>query len=321
MTKISRTQLELGNESALRRIDALTLQASPLRQALQQLTEPAIRWQETLDTQARQLTESAIHWQETLDTQARQLTESIHWQETLGERALQQLTEPAIRWKETLDTQARQLTESARLAALALQESPAMQALRDFSNLPFSSAVRERVFSELDSIERTQIEPGEHPDFPIDQDIQLEIQRELEGNRDYKALSERAQVFLLYVYHYYLLPILINCMIVPMIIAHTQKVQTELQENKTPAEIRSYVRKPVHGINKELLKGYRAVKGSNVHLRKEPSMRSKIITKLPSGKLIRVQNKSKRSWLLVEVDIEGEVFVGWISRRYTTYFK
>ena len=236
-------------------------------------------------------------------------------------KALQQVHE-SIRMQEASMVKAlQQMTKSIRLPALTLQDSPTMQALREFSNLPFTLAERERVFSALDSIERTQIEPGEHPDFPIDQDIQLEIQRELEGNRDYKALSERAQVFLLYVYHYYLLPILINCMIVPMIIAHTQKVQTELQENKTPAEVRSYVRNPVHGVNKELLKGYRVVTGSNVHLRKEPTMKSEIITKLPLGKLIKVLNKSNRSWLHVEVDIEEEIFVGWISRRYTTYFK
>ena len=201
-----------------------------------------------------------------------------------------------------------------------LSDSSTVKALREFSNLPFSSAERERVFSALDSLERIQPDPGEHPDFPIDQDIQLEIQRELERNKDYKALSERAQVLLSYVYHYYLLPILI-CMIVPIIMARFQRVQTELQENKTPAEIRSYVRKPFHGLNKELLKGYRVVTGSSVHLRKEPNMKSEIITKLPLGKLIEVRDKSNRSWLHVKVDIEEERFVGWISRRYTTYFK
>ena len=106
-----------------------------------------------------------------------------------------------------------------------------------------------------------------------------------------------------------------------MITTYTQKVQTGLQENKTPAEVRSYIRNPVHEVNKEQLKGYRVVTGSSVHLRKEPAMKSEIITKLPLGKLIKVLNKSNRSWLHVEVDIEEKMFVGWISRRYTTYFK
>ena len=196
-----------------------------------------------------------------------------------------------------------------------------MRAIREFSNLPFSSAVREIVFSELDSLGRARPDIEEYPGFTTDQDIQLEIQRELEGDSDYNALSESAKALLSYIYHYYFLPIFIGVVIVPMMMAYTQGVQTELQENKTPAEIRSYVRKPVHGVNKELLKGYRVTTASNVHLRKAPNMKSPIITKLPLGKLVEVLDKSKRSWLFVEVDIEGERFVGWVSRRYTTYFK
>ncbi len=74
-------------------------------------------------------------------------------------------------------------------------------------------------------------------------------------------------------------------------------------------------------VNKEQLKNFRIVIGSDVNFRKGPSMKSEIITKLPLGKLIEVLDRSNRSWLRVKVEIEGEKFIGWVSRRYTIYFK
>lgn len=100
-----------------------------------------------------------------------------------------------------------------------------------------------------------------------------------------------------------------------------QKVQISLREKETPAEIKSYTRKPIPGINKNLLKGYRVVTGADVHLRKDPSMKSDIITTLTRGQLLAVLDKSNRSWIFVKVEIEREEFVGWVSRRYTAYFK
>ena len=50
-------------------------------------------------------------------------------------------------------------------------------------------------------------------------------------------------------------------------------------------------------------------------------MKSEIITILPVGTLVEIIDKSDRSWLLVEVEIDGVLEQGWISRRYTAYFK
>ena len=210
--------------------------------------------------------------------------------------------------------------DSARLTAMALQESPAMQAIREFSNSPFNPAVKEVVFSELDSLDTDHLDLPEDQDFAIDQDIQLEIERELEGSCDYNSLSEKTKSLLVYIYNKYLRPFFISCL-AAIVVTDVQKLQIRLQDKETPAEIRSYLRKPIPEINKELLKGHRVITGSDVNLRKEPSMKSEVITKLPLGKLIEVLDKSNRSWLLVEVDIEEEAFVGWVSRRYTIYFK
>ena len=210
------------------------------------------------------------------------------------------------------------MNEVVNSALLAIQNSPVIQAMREFSNLPFSSVVRDRVFTELDSLRIDQFNLLEIQ--AIDQSIQVEIQKELAGNRDYNRLSKRAQLSLSSTYHKYFLPIILG-LLTNIIVEMAQEVQISLEKKETPAEIKSYVRQPIPGINKNLLKGYRVVTGSDVHLRKGPSMKSDIITTLPQGKLLEVENKSNRSWIFVKVKIEGETFVGWVSRRYTTYFK
>ena len=172
------------------------------------------------------------------------------------------------------------VVDSARLTAMALQESSAMKAIREFSNTPFNPVVKEIVFNDLDALEINQPDISEYPDFDADQSIQSEIQKELAGSRDYNRLSERAKSVLLYIFHRCLLPILLYYL-APIIVTNVQKVLTDLEENKTPAEVRAYVRKPTYGINKELLRSYRVVTGSDVHLRKKPSMKSEVITKLP----------------------------------------
>ena len=237
--------------------------------------------------------------------------------------AILAIQESAARAEKALKPFLSAFQETARMneflnpALLAIHESPAMQAMREFSNLPFSSVVRESVFSELDSIGIDQFDLPEDQD--IDQSIQAEIQKELAGNRDYNRLSKRAQLSLSYIYHKYFLPIILGSL-TAIIMQVAQKVQISLEKKETPAEIKSYVRKSIPEINKNLLKGYR-VASSDVHLRKGPSMKSDIITTLPLGQLLEVLDKSNRSWIFVKVEIEGEEFVGWVSRRYTTYFK
>ena len=219
----------------------------------------------------------------------------------------------------------RQIQEVYNRLAVSLQESPAMRAIREFSNTPFDPVVKEIVFNDLDALEIEQPDISEYPDFDTDQNIQSEIQRELAGKRDYNGLSNRAKSFLLVIFLYCILPFffsILSNLTTPYIQPYIYKVlQTDLQNKETLSEIKSYVRKPSLGINKELLKGYRVVTRSDVHLRKRPSMKSEIITRLPLGKLIEILDKSNRSWLYVKVDIEGDTLVGWMARRYTTYFK
>ena len=213
------------------------------------------------------------------------------------------------------------INNTARLVNRLRQESPAMKALQQFSNLPFSSVVRETAFPELDLPDVAPLESENYLDFDfgIDQDVELEIQRELEGSNDYNLLSDRTKTWIRSFLLQFFLPLVIN-LLSSFIVIHTQIQQTVLNEYKTSREVKSYMRKGIYGVDEELLRGYRVVTGSAVRLRRTPSMKSEIIALLPLGTLIEVLNESNRSWLLAEVDVEGKKVVGWISRRYTKKF-
>ncbi|MGQ4005173.1 SH3 domain-containing protein [Francisellaceae bacterium CB300] len=73
--------------------------------------------------------------------------------------------------------------------------------------------------------------------------------------------------------------------------------------------------------NKQALKDYRITKVDSLNFRYKPSVKSDVITTLPLGTLTYVIDKSNRSWLFVEVDIDGDLIQGWISRRYTSRFR
>ena len=81
------------------------------------------------------------------------------------------------------------------------------------------------------------------------------------------------------------------------------------------------IKNPNIGFDKNLLKNYRVIIGSQINLRNEPSIKSNIITTLPIGTLVEIVEKYNRSWLLIEVEINGEVEQGWILRRYTKYLR
>ena len=299
-------------EEVSRRI-AMGLQNSQVLESIRQAEEVSRRI--AMGLQNSQVLESIRQAEEVsrriaMGLQNSQVLESIRQAEEVSRRIAMGLQNSQV--LESIQA----VVDSARLMSMGLQESPAMKAIREFSNTPFNPAVKEIVFNDLDALEIEQSDFPEDQDFAIDEDIELEIQKELEENCDYNSLSEKAQSLLLYIYHKYFLPIFLSCF-ASIITTNAQKVQISLQDKKTPAEIRSYVRKPIPEVNKELLKGHRVIIGSDVNLRKEPSMKSEVITKLPLGKLIEVLDKSNRSWLLIEVDIEEEVFVGWVSRRYT----
>ena len=86
-------------------------------------------------------------------------------------------------------------------------------------------------------------------------------------------------------------------------------------------EVRSFTRSNTSRLDYELLKNFRMTTADALNLRKTPKMSSEIITTLPIATIVEIIDKSDRSWLYVAVEIDGEIIEGWVSRRYTAYFK
>jgi hypothetical protein len=150
--------------------------------------------------------------------------------------------------------------------------------------------------------------------------IDAKISEEISLQTDFNDLSEKTKKILIYLYHFYFLPVLLSCLSAYMA-TNALEAKKELEPVSTPSEVRAFVRSSNTRFDRSALKGFRVTTVKTLHFREEPSMRSGIIAALPIGTLVEVIDKSHRSWLLVEVEIEGVLEQGWISRRYTAYFK
>lgn len=103
----------------------------------------------------------------------------------------------------------------------------------------------------------------------------------------------------------------------------------ELQKNvgelftaaKNPAEARLLTRHPPAGVDKEKLMGFRVLIGDRVQLREGPGQKYLAIKQLSVGALLQVLDSSEKSWLMVSVVEDGEVFEGWVLRGYTKPFR
>lgn len=219
--------------------------------------------------------------------------------------------------------QLQSLAASSQLASRALRQSEAFthilqlsnlasfKALSNLENSPFfeSSALAfstEMAFSE--SIDQSLIE------------IDAEVSEEISSVTDFDALSEKTKSILLYLYHTYFLPVFLSCLSA-YVMTNAIEARKETVAITTPSKAKAFVKKPSDNFDRAALKGFRVITANTLNLRESPGMKSEIVTTLPVGTLVEVIDKSDRSWLLVEVEIDGVLEQGWISRRYTAYFK
>lgn len=174
-------------------------------------------------------------------------------------------------------------------------------------------------FEEVISTNLTQKDVTSFSEKPISA-IDSELSDEIRSGKDFSLYSDEDKKYLSYIYHSYLLPFMF--LIVGILIApHVQQAQAELEGLTTQKEVNAFTRSPPVTFDRRALKGHRFTTISLLNLRDKPSMNSNVIESLPIGTIARVISKSDRSWLLVEVEINGELEQGWILRRYTTYFK
>ena len=67
------------------------------------------------------------------------------------------------------------------------------------------------------------------------------------------------------------------------------------------------------------LKSCRFITKNKLPVKSAPVKKSDTVTHLLLGDLVRVIDSSNKSWLYIQGETEGEVFQGWIYRRYTKF--
>lgn len=199
--------------------------------------------------------------------------------------------------------QLQSFAKTSQLASIALQQSEAFKQISQISNLASFKALasldnspfpQSAVLAFASEMSNTDI---------IDEslkEIDAQLSAEIYSQTDFNALSDKTKSILLYLYHYYFLPILLSCLSAYMM-ANAIEARKELESISTPAEVRQFTRAPNHNFERSSLKRFRVTTVQSLNFREGPSMKSEIITTLPIGSLLEVIDKSHRSWLLARI--------------------
>lgn len=225
--------------------------------------------------------------------------------------------------KSDIAKQLKKFEKTSQLASIALQQSEAFKKISQISNLASFRALASLDNSPFPQSEALVFTSEMGKTDIIDEslkEIDTQISAEIYSQTDFNALSDKTKSILLYLYHYYFLPILLSCLSAYMM-TNAMEARKELESISTPTGVRQFTRAPNRNFDRSSLKGFRVTTAQSLHFREGPSLKSEIITTLPIGSLVEVIDRSHRSWLLVEVEIDGVLEHGWVSRRYTTYFK
>ena len=263
----------------------------------------------------------------------RELTESsrfaaLAFQESEAMKSLKAVMESArlssivFQQSETAK-QLQSIAKTSQLASIALSQSEAFKQISQLNNLASFKALvnlHNSPFSDISLVDFAQQMSTEQVIDESLLEIDSQISEEVLSETDFNALSERTKNILIYLYHYYFLPVLLSCLSAYMMV-NAVEARKELESVSTQTEVKTFIRSSHVSFDRSALKGFRITIVDSLNFRETPSMRSEVITTLLIGTLVEVIDKSHRSWLLVEVEIEGELEQGWISRRYTTYFK
>lgn len=131
--------------------------------------------------------------------------------------------------------------------------------------------------------------------------------------------SEQFKTITLYLYQKILEPFLVSYSAAHLYSVHQAK--KHLKDIKTKSKVKSFTRISYSSFNRSLLRRCRVTISDSLELKDSPNISAPVIDTLAIGTLLEILDKSDRSWLLVEVEIDGELEQGWVLRRYTTYFK
>jgi|26BtaG_2_1085354.scaffolds.fasta_scaffold18701_1 hypothetical protein len=209
-----------------------------------------------------------------------------------------------------------------QISELNVVMSKATKVLNQFSNLESFKALSGLKHFPLDEILATNLTTSDIEEISESSlaEIDAKLSDEIKSITNFSLFSDKDKKYLSYIFHTYLLPFL-YLIIGVLITPHIQHAQQELNTLTTQKEVKAFIKSPSDTFDHQALKGHRFTIVNDLNLRDNFGMNSTITDTLPIGTVVRVIDKSNKSWLLVEVKINGELEQGWVLRRYTTYFK
>jgi len=193
-----------------------------------------------------------------------------------------------------------------------LGELSSLKAATQLENSPFLSSALSAygvATANLESVNEEMVE------------IDAELNDEVSSVTDFNQLSDKTKSIFIYLYHYYVLPVVLSFFVSYVVMNTATEAKVELKSISSPTEVRSFARNAKIKFDRVALAAFRVTTANSLKLRKSPNMSAETINYLPLGTLIEVIDKSNRSWLFVEVELDGEFTQGWVSRKYTSYFK
>lgn len=148
--------------------------------------------------------------------------------------------------------------------------------------------------------------------------IKLSIEN-LTKKYDYNALSQKAKFIIIYIYQNYLLVLILGVLSCAI---YDYQVKPKIDPYFNPREVKTVTRQEIRKNDLITLYGER-VTAVNVNLRVSPDQKSELIETLEKGTFLHIIEEPNlhKSWLNVEVDMNGEKIQGYILRRYTFTIK
>lgn len=138
-------------------------------------------------------------------------------------------------------------------------------------------------------------------------------------NIDYNELSEKAKAIISYIYYYCVLPLVIGILSCAI---YEYKVKPKIDSYFSQQQVKTAAKDEVKKNDLISLYGER-ITAVNLNLRIRPNQTAELIETLDKGTFLHIINEPDlhKSWLKVEVDMNGEKIQGYILRRYTFIIK
>ncbi|WP_420555188.1 hypothetical protein [Neptuniibacter marinus] len=224
-----------------------------------------------------------------------------------------------------LDKLIRQSIKSSEISSLITemhasqrQHALMIQAL-DLKNFPLQELLDGTTFN-------SQIDLSPNIETIASLDIveaEQQVETENKAGGDFLKLSPDIQKALINYFLQVILPLLIGIQIghqgtEELKREHIKTRQAiERSAAKTSQQVNSLLR-DLSTLQKESIRNYRVTTSERgLHLRELARKDSESIVKLPIRSLIYILDDSDRPWLLVEAQINGRNYIGWVYRRYT----